>query len=161
MSRGPGNVERKIAKIFASNPDKWFAAGTLCEMIWPGANRIEHKHRVSVIRAASKIAEKTKWTKTSLPAWTSFKGIVLFIGPKATEMLEELAEANKWKLPSEQEVQGAIRLGVHEALYPPKGALLSPSTKTLARLLVCSPSTIKRDVRKREQAELIVAPDTT
>lgn len=94
MSRGAGHVERKIADIFADNPDKFFAAGTLCQMIWPGLNRIEHKHRVSVNRAASRIAEKTKWTRTSMPSWTAFKGVVLFVGPKATEVPDKLAEAN-------------------------------------------------------------------
>jgi hypothetical protein len=99
MRRGPGHVERKIAEIFEANPDKAFAAGTLCLKVWPGANRIEHKHRVSVIRAASRIAEKIKWTRTKFPDWCTCAGIVVFVGPKAEEIAEGFAAANRYRCP--------------------------------------------------------------
>jgi hypothetical protein len=125
MSRGPGWVERRIAEIFAENPAECFSVLTLCRMVWPGANRIEHKHRVSVVRAATRISERTKWTKFVCPDWCSDRGIVLFIGPKF-EQLEEYAAAAKWSLPTEQEVQFLIRVG-EKINFP----TFKPSAKSL------------------------------
>jgi hypothetical protein len=121
MSRGAGHVERKIADIFADNPDKFFAAGTLCQMIWPGLNRIEHKHRVSVIRAASRIAEKTKWTRTSMPSWTAFKGV------ERPPRCWTSSRRQTMGVPDERPGAVAMRVGVREELCPPTGWLLSPS----------------------------------
>jgi hypothetical protein len=142
MSRGPGWVERRIAEIFAESPAGCFSVLTLCRMVWPGANRIEHKHRVSVIRAATRVSEKSKWTKFACPDWCSDRGAILFLGPKF-EQLEEYAAAKRWSLPTGQEVQASIRFGV-EINFP----TFRPSAKSLGHVMGgVSVSSIRRDLR--------------
>lgn len=56
MSRGPGRIERAIRAAYAAEPDNAFTTDDLCDRIFAGVNRIEKKHRVSVIRALKAVA---------------------------------------------------------------------------------------------------------
>jgi hypothetical protein len=71
--------------------------------------------------------------------------MVVFIGPKATELLETFTAASKWTLPTDREAQDALRSGCK--ITPPPG--LIPSAKTVARLLACSASTVRRDLKRK------------
>lgn len=51
MSKGPGSVERAIVAAVVDEPDNAFTVEDLCDRTFPDTNRIEKKHRVSVIRA--------------------------------------------------------------------------------------------------------------
>jgi hypothetical protein len=57
MSRGPGHVEQAIAQAF-SNPFAIYSIADLAMLAFPQLERkdIQHKHRVSVRRAANKLA---------------------------------------------------------------------------------------------------------
>jgi hypothetical protein len=56
MSRGLGRIERALAAIFDSERDNAFTLEDLCERVYPDANQVEKKHRVSVTRAARSLA---------------------------------------------------------------------------------------------------------
>jgi hypothetical protein len=56
MSRGPGSVEQVIRTAFTENGSRTFTVDELVMLAYPGLNGIEKKHRVSVLRAASKAA---------------------------------------------------------------------------------------------------------
>ncbi len=62
MSKGPGRVERAITNAFTNNPSKTFSTGDLGPIAYPGVNRIEKKHRVAILRAADKVAQRLGWT---------------------------------------------------------------------------------------------------
>ena len=66
MSRGPGKIEQAIEAAFKAEPDNAFTVQDLCERAYPGINKIERKHRVSVIRAATALADRLEY-------WTWFK----------------------------------------------------------------------------------------
>jgi hypothetical protein len=55
MSRGPGRVSRAIEAALKAEPDNAFTVEDLCDRIYRGINRVEKKHRVSVLRAAKAI----------------------------------------------------------------------------------------------------------
>lgn len=55
MSRGPGRIERAILAAFEADPDNAFTTRELIERAFPGLNRSEKKHQVSVLRAAKKM----------------------------------------------------------------------------------------------------------
>ena len=57
MSRGPGHVEKTLRELFANNPTDAFTTEELVAAAYPGVNRIEKKHRVSVLRATRRIVE--------------------------------------------------------------------------------------------------------
>lgn len=61
MSRGPGRIERAIEAAFREHPATTFSAAELCLIAYPGINRPEKRHRVSVIRAADKVASRLHW----------------------------------------------------------------------------------------------------
>ncbi|ATQ67413.1 MULTISPECIES: hypothetical protein [Methylosinus] len=61
MSRGPGRIERAIEAAFQQHPTTTFSAGELCLISYPGINQPEKRHRVSVIRAADKVAPRLHW----------------------------------------------------------------------------------------------------
>jgi hypothetical protein len=56
MSRGHGKVQRAILAVFAAEPDNAFLLSELCERVYSGRNRIEHKYRNAVGRAAKGIS---------------------------------------------------------------------------------------------------------
>jgi hypothetical protein len=61
MSKGPGRIERAITAAIEAEPDNAFTVEDLCDRAFPGANRIEKKHRVSVLRAMKKlVAERER-----------------------------------------------------------------------------------------------------
>lgn len=80
MSRGPGRVERIIEQAFVADGTKVWTVAELCQLIWPGLNHVEHKHRVSVRRAAHRVTERV-----GFQAMTSvqIRSTVLFVGPSA------------------------------------------------------------------------------
>jgi hypothetical protein len=82
MSRGPGHVERAIAEAFARYPFKAFYVGGLCLLVWPElkARDVQHKHRVSVRRAAGKLAPKAGWKVLGFMFGAEK---VLYVGPLA------------------------------------------------------------------------------
>ena len=61
MSRGPGRVERAVEQIFKEQPSCAFTTEELAEIVYPGINRVEKKHRVAVLRAAYKVAYRLGW----------------------------------------------------------------------------------------------------
>jgi hypothetical protein len=62
MSKGPGRIEQAIADVFTRHPDRAFTVDELATFAFPGVNLAEKKHRVSIIRAANKVAERLHWT---------------------------------------------------------------------------------------------------
>lgn len=62
MSRGPGKIERSLDALFRDNPSDHFTTTELVERIFPGVNRVEKKHRVTVMRAGYKVAKRMHWT---------------------------------------------------------------------------------------------------
>jgi hypothetical protein len=59
MSKGPGRIERAIEAAFAADPDNAFTTEELCERAYfPAVNLIEKKHRVAVVRAGKRLAER-------------------------------------------------------------------------------------------------------
>ena len=62
MSKGPGRVSRAIEAILEAEPDNAFSVEDLCDRVYPGINRVEKKHRVSVLRAANLVASTKQGT---------------------------------------------------------------------------------------------------
>jgi hypothetical protein len=58
MSKGPGRVSRAIEAVLKAEPDNAFTVEDLSDRIYRGINRIEKKHRVSVLRAAKAIVAR-------------------------------------------------------------------------------------------------------
>jgi hypothetical protein len=61
MSRGPGVVERTIYAAFRDNPDSSYTTDELVMLAFPNDSRSLKARRVSVLRAAHKIAEQVNW----------------------------------------------------------------------------------------------------
>lgn len=61
MSRGPGAIERAIEAAFTDNPSRTYSVEELAALAYPGVNRVERKHRVSVLRSADKAAARCGW----------------------------------------------------------------------------------------------------
>ena len=59
MSRGAGKVEQAIEAAF-SMEGVCYKTDELCKLVYPDTT-IERKHRVSVMRAAKKVCERTDW----------------------------------------------------------------------------------------------------
>jgi hypothetical protein len=62
MSRGPGRIEQAIEAAFARFPDQTFSTAELAPIAYPGLNRLEKKHQVSITRAADKVAKRIAWS---------------------------------------------------------------------------------------------------
>jgi len=62
LSRGPGHVVRAIKAAFDAEPTRVFTIEDLCARVYARADRIEKKHRVSLIRAVKRVLERD-------PAW--------------------------------------------------------------------------------------------
>jgi len=58
MSRGPGRVSRAIEAALKAEADNAFDIEDLCDRVYRGINRVEKKHRVSVLRAAKAIVAR-------------------------------------------------------------------------------------------------------
>jgi hypothetical protein len=58
MSKGPGRVSRAIETALEAEPDNAFTVEDLCDRVYRGINRVEKKHRVSVLRAAKAIVAR-------------------------------------------------------------------------------------------------------
>jgi hypothetical protein len=58
MSRGPGHVERAVSAILDAKPNAAFTTEELCRIVYPHAQRIAKKHRVAVLRAVSRLANR-------------------------------------------------------------------------------------------------------
>jgi hypothetical protein len=67
MGKGLGTVGRAIEAALIAEPDNAFTVDDLCDRVFPGINRIEKKHRVSVIRAATSVAKR----RANLSWWRS------------------------------------------------------------------------------------------
>jgi hypothetical protein len=62
MSRGPGRIERAIRELLDTSPDRAFMTADLAKHCFAGADWIERKHEVSVLRAVRKIvADDPDW----------------------------------------------------------------------------------------------------
>ena len=57
MSRGPGKIERAILALMQEQPDHAWTTEDLAENIYAGANKIEKKHRVSILRAMQSVTK--------------------------------------------------------------------------------------------------------
>jgi len=62
MSFGPGRIERAIAATFFVNPSMTYTVDELVAITYPSVNRIEKRHRVTVRRAANKVAAREWWS---------------------------------------------------------------------------------------------------
>jgi hypothetical protein len=111
----------------------------------PGINRVEHKHRVSVIRAAERITNKSNWTKCSFPDWCGSRGVVVFVGPKAAGVAEAFVNANRWRPPSS--AREVLVMGHDEHPSVPGIGTLSLLHVRIAKAVGCSRSTVLRDSR--------------
>jgi hypothetical protein len=58
MSKGLGRVGRAIEAALIAEPDNAFTVDDLCDRVFPGIDRVQKKHRVSVIRAAKSVAKR-------------------------------------------------------------------------------------------------------
>jgi hypothetical protein len=58
MSNGPGSVERCLREVFAKEPKGVFTTEMLCRRVY-GEKKIEKKHRVAVLRALKRLAERS------------------------------------------------------------------------------------------------------
>jgi hypothetical protein len=67
MGKGLGTVGRAIEAALIAEPDNAFTVDDLCDRVFPGINRIEKKHRVSVIRAATSVGKR----RANLSWWRS------------------------------------------------------------------------------------------
>ena len=65
MSRGAGRIEQAIEAAFAVE-GVCYKTDDLCKLVYPDAI-IERKHRVSVMRAAKKVCERTDWEIWKVP----------------------------------------------------------------------------------------------
>ena len=77
MSRGPGRVERAIEAILTWEADNAFSVADLCKRIYPRIKRIDKKHRVSVLRAARKLAQRRD-TLDTMGSWTRGGAVVYY-----------------------------------------------------------------------------------
>jgi hypothetical protein len=59
MSKGPGHVERKLEELFKKNPKRPFSTRMLCLHVYPD-EKIEKKHRVSVLRALKRLSRNLR-----------------------------------------------------------------------------------------------------
>lgn len=76
MSRGPGRVEQAVEATFARFPDQTFSTAELAPIVYPGVNQLEKKHRVSIVRAADKVAKRIGWSSRRVRAGAD--GVVLY-----------------------------------------------------------------------------------
>lgn len=58
MSKGPGRISHAIEAAIEAELDNAFTVEDLCDRVYPGINRVEKKHRVSVLRAAKAIVAR-------------------------------------------------------------------------------------------------------
>jgi hypothetical protein len=68
MGKGLGHVGRAIEAVLNAEPDNAFTVEDLCDRVYPGVNRIEKKHRVSIIRATKTVAKSRanlKWMRST------------------------------------------------------------------------------------------------
>src|SRR4249919_1096138 len=57
-----GKLERAIRENLAAHPDEAFTTDELCRVCYPGAEQVERKHRVAVLRAIDKaLAAEPDW----------------------------------------------------------------------------------------------------
>jgi hypothetical protein len=80
MSRGPGRIERVIEALVREQPLHAFTITDLCLHAYPGINRVERWHRVSVCRAVRNL-EKRKAAYSYFVGWST-SGLVVFKSEK-------------------------------------------------------------------------------
>jgi len=60
MSRGAGNIERQLIKIFEKNKKSIFSTTKLCCRVFRlKVDEVEKKHRVSVLRALKRLSNRS------------------------------------------------------------------------------------------------------
>jgi hypothetical protein len=98
MSAGPGHVMRTIMATIAANPRQAFTVDDLCDRAFPGANRIEKKHRVAVIRALDGIATRCDldggWARGR--GWAGRPRLVVFQRCNRAAAVRHLESRNIW-----------------------------------------------------------------
>ncbi len=65
MSKGPGDIERRLRDLFIGSPKGVFTTEMLCRHVY-GVQVVKKKHRVSVLRALKRFATRsmpTLWRK--------------------------------------------------------------------------------------------------
>jgi hypothetical protein len=75
MSRGRGRIEQVVEALFTSKPSETFSTDELVEAVYRGVNRIEKKHRVAVLRAADKVANRLHWQRWQCERWGISGGV--------------------------------------------------------------------------------------
>lgn len=63
MSKGPGRIERAVEAAFKANPDGYFSGDDLAKLAYQDVGYLKPKRsrRVSVLRAAHKVAKRLHW----------------------------------------------------------------------------------------------------
>jgi hypothetical protein len=108
MSRGPGKIERVIEALIRAQPSHAFTITDLCLHAYPGINRVERWHRVSVCRAVRNL-EKRKAVYSHFVKhfvwWTYSNTIVVFRSKEHVDRqkVREAWERNKKAMAAERE----------------------------------------------------------
>ncbi|MGY8682462.1 hypothetical protein Q2941_32500 [Bradyrhizobium sp. UFLA05-153] len=94
MSRGPGRIERIVEQAFRADARRIWTVPELCGLVWPGHGcSFARKQRVSVLRAAHRVAERT-----GFQSWTPglIRPVIVFAGPLASscDVREALVREN-------------------------------------------------------------------
>jgi hypothetical protein len=58
LARGPGRIERAIEGAFNREPSRFFTVKDLTPMAYPGLSRPAKRHRVAILRAADRVADR-------------------------------------------------------------------------------------------------------
>jgi hypothetical protein len=115
MGTGPGHVARAIEAAFAAEPGSAFSVDELCRRVYRGADRVEKKHRVAVLRAA-----KANPRLIYLPSYLSGGTLIFFeLGSVKGYGLARL-KATNYSGKSDAELRGRLRKGgvCHELVAP-------------------------------------------
>jgi hypothetical protein len=118
MSTGQGHVGRGIEAAFAAKPGSAFCVDELCRQVYRGADRVEKKHRVAVLRAA-----KANPRLIYLPSHLSGGTLIFFeLGSVKGYGLARLKSTNYAGRP-ETELRARLRKGglCHELVAPGGG----------------------------------------
>ena len=64
MSKGPGHIDRTVTALFTKHPTSTYSTSELVAAVYPGIDVVEKKHRVAVLRTATKVAKRLgRWAK--------------------------------------------------------------------------------------------------
>jgi hypothetical protein len=100
MSRGPGHVERCVELALRKNLIISFSVEELAKLVWPDAEVVAKKHRVSVLRALTNVDKRLPlaWWRTPLPPWSCIVANHSGVRAYAHGYLRALRLGTRWSL---------------------------------------------------------------